>query len=59
MPSPDRTAEIENLRTFRAALEAIRESTEKILEDLTTIHKENNPTLLENAKEFRSALNYL
>ncbi|RCK64646.1 hypothetical protein Cantr_00216 [Candida viswanathii] len=46
----------ENLRKLRASLEAVRESTDKILKDVTTINKVNNPTLLQNSKDLQNAL---
>lgn len=53
------TEELENLRKLRATLEAIRESTDKILLDISTIYKDNNPQLLQNSKDFQKALNDL
>lgn len=54
--SSNHTKELENLRKLRATLEAVRESTEKILKDVNTINNVNNPTLLQNSKDFKNAL---
>lgn len=53
------TQELENLQKLRATLEAIKESTDKMLQDISTIYKDNNPQLLQNSKDFQKALNDL
>ena len=51
------TQELENLRKLRATLEAIKESTDKMLQDISTIYTDTNPQSLQNSKDFHRALN--
>ena len=44
------TQELENLRKLRATLEAIKESTDKMLQDISTIYKDNNPNYYKTLK---------
>ncbi|KAI5949459.1 hypothetical protein KGF57_004669 [Candida theae] len=49
--------ELSNLRKLRATLQAVKESTDKILQDVETVYKDNHPQLLEQSKELEQTIN--
>ena len=49
--------ELDNLRKLRATLQAVKESTDKILQDVETVYKNNNPQLLQQSKELDQTIN--
>lgn len=53
----DYARELSNLRKLRATLQAIKESTDKILQDVETVYKNNHPQLLEQSKDLEQTIN--
>lgn len=49
--------ELDNLRKLRATLQAVKESTDKILQDVETVYKNNNPQLLQQSKDLDQTIN--
>lgn len=53
----DYAKELSNLRKLRATLQAVKESTDKILQDVETVYKNNHPQLLEQSKDLEQTIN--
>lgn len=53
----DYAKELSNLRKLRATLQAVKESTDKILQDVETVYKNNHPQLLEQSKDLEETIN--
>lgn len=53
----DYAKELSNLRKLRATLQAVKESTDNILQDVETVYKNNHPQLLEQSKDLEQTIN--